>query len=78
VSYLAQYLDTQGSSKCPGRLLTKILKAINHLAYPQWKHRNKYVHQDDKPFEQSAIQLLDYQILGAYSRGHPPTKKLDL
>jgi hypothetical protein len=71
--YLAQYLTSQGSSKCPKRLLTKILTAINHQAYSQWKHRNKYVHEDGKPFEQAALRLLDSQITEEFSDKTTPS-----
>jgi hypothetical protein len=52
------------------RLFTKILKAINHLVYTQWKHHNIYVREDGKPFEKAALELLDSKILEEYSLGH--------
>jgi hypothetical protein len=74
--YLAQHLHSLGSSKCPQHLLIKILKAINHLAHSQWKHRKKYVQKDGKPFEKAALALLDSQILEEFSLCHnslPPS-----
>jgi Fe-S cluster biosynthesis and repair protein YggX len=51
--YLTKHLNSLGSAKCPQRLLTKILKNITKSAHSQWKHRNKYVHEEGRPFEQT-------------------------
>jgi hypothetical protein len=68
--YLTQHLHSLGSAKCSQRLSTKILKTITNLVHSQWKHPNTYVHEEGRPFEQTALALLDSQILEEYSLGH--------
>ena len=67
--YLSHYLSTQGSLKHPSRVLTRILKAINTLAWSQWDRRNKYIHDDGNLRDKAAVDLLDSQIADEFLRG---------
>jgi hypothetical protein len=54
---MAKHYSDEGSTLCPKDWLMKTLKGAHHLAWSQWEHRNKILHDDDKPRPCRAIQL---------------------
>ena len=63
IPYMAKHYSDEDSTLCPKDWLRKTLKGAHHLAWSQWEHRNKILHDDDKPRARRAIQLLHRAIM---------------
>jgi hypothetical protein len=67
--HITHHYSSNGIDRSVKTWLRKVLQLAHDIAWNQWQHRNKILHEDDKPRMKRGIALLDQEICSLYVAG---------
>jgi hypothetical protein len=69
IPYMAKHYSPMKAAHSAPKTGSRRPSGAHHLAWSQWEHRNKILHDDDKPCARRAIQLLHRAIMMKLHQG---------